>query len=158
MTSQPLETAFFFIDTQRELLRATLNRIIPASGAFPGAGDLGVVSYVDTVIARSAELRRLFARGLAQIDITSQELHAQGFMDLSEHQKDAVLRRVEANNSEFFSALLTHTYSGYYSNPLIIRLLGSDLRPPQPRGYELEPLDLSLLDRVRRRKPLYRPA
>jgi hypothetical protein len=158
MAWQPLETAFFFIDTQLELLRATLNRIIPADGAFPGAGDLGVVSYVDAVIGRSAELRRLFARGLTQIDVTSQELYAQGFMDLSDPQKDAVLRRVEANNLEFFSALITHTYSGYYSNPLLIRLLGPDIRPPQPRGYELEPLDLSLLDRVRRRKPLYRPA
>ena len=158
MTSQYLETAFFLVGPQRELLRATLNRIIPADGAFPGAGDLGVVGYVDAVIGRSAELRRLFAHGLTQIDITSQELHAQGFMDLSEHQKDAVLRRVEANNTEFFSALLTHTYSAYYSNPLIIRQLGQDLQPPQPRGHALEPLDLSLLDRVRRRRPLYRPA
>lgn len=158
MTTQYLESAFFLGDPQRELLRAMLNRIIPADGAFPGAGDLGVVGYIDAVIGRSAELRRLFAHGLTQIDVTSQELHAQGFMDLSEHQKDAVLRRVEADNSEFFSALLTHTYSGYYSNSLIMRLLGPDLRPPQPRGYELEPLDLSLLDQVRRRKPLYRPA
>jgi hypothetical protein len=158
MTTQDLETAFFVVGPQRELLRATLNRIIPADGVFPGAGDLGVVSYVDTVVARSAELRRLFARGLTQIDITSQELYAQGFMDLSEHQKDAVLRRVEANNSEFFGTLVTHTYSAYYSNPLIVSILGPDLRPPQPRGHELEPLDLSLLDRVRRRRPLYRPA
>jgi hypothetical protein len=158
MTTQYLEIAFFVVGPQRGLLRATLNRIIPADGAFPGAGDLGVVSYVDAVIGRSAELRRLFAHGLTQIDVTSQELYAQGFMDLSEHQRDAVLRRVEANNSEFFSALLTHTYSAYYSNPLIIRQLGQDPRPPQPRGHELEPLDLSLLDRVRRRRPLYRPA
>jgi hypothetical protein len=43
MTTQPLETAFFLIETQRELLRATLNWIIPANGAFPDAGDLGVV-------------------------------------------------------------------------------------------------------------------
>jgi len=65
---------------------------------------------------------------------------------------------VEAHNSEFFSDLVTHTYSGYYCNPLIIRILSLDVRPPQPRGYELEPIDLSLLDRVRQRKPLYRPA
>jgi hypothetical protein len=158
MTTRPLETAFFFTNTQRELLRAILDRIIPASGAFPGAGDLGVVAYVDAVVGRSAELRPLFARGVTQIDITSQELYSQAFGGLSDHQKDAVLCHVEAKNSEFFSALVTNTYSGYYSNPLIIRLLGLDVRAPQPRGYELEPLDLSLLDRVRLRKPLYRPA
>jgi hypothetical protein len=139
-------------------LHATLNRIIPASGTFPGAGDLGVVSYVETVVNRSAELRRMFARGVTQIDITSQELYAIAFGSIADHQKDAVLCRVEAQNSEFFSALITHTYSSYYSNPLIIRLLGLDARPPQPRGYELEPLDRNLLDWIRQRKPLYRPA
>lgn len=158
MTTQDLETAFFLVGPPRELLRATLNRIIQADGAFPGAGDLGVVSYVDTVIARSAELRRLFARGLTQIDVTSQELYGQGFIGLSDDQKDAALRRVEAENPEFFGTLVTHTYSGYYSHPLIARLLGPEVRPPQPQGYALEPLDLSLLDRVRRRRPLYRPA
>ena len=158
MTTQPVEAACFFSDTQGALLRSVLNRIIPASGAFPGAGDLGVISYLDAVVGRSAELRRLFAHGVTQIDISSQELYAQAFRSLADHQQDALLRRVEAENSEFFSALVTHTYSGYYSDPRIVRLLGLDARPPQPRGYELEPLDLSLLDRVRQRKPLYRPA
>jgi Gluconate 2-dehydrogenase subunit 3 len=148
---------YFFVDAQRELLHGVLNRIIPASDAFPGAGDLGVVAYLDSVIGRSAELRWLFSRGVTQIDITSQELYAQAFGNLSDDQKDAVLRRVEATCAEFFAALVTHAYSGYYSHPAIIRLLGMDVRPPQPRGYELEPLDLSLLDRVRQRKPLYRP-
>lgn len=156
MNTRPSEPASFFMGTQRELLHAILNRIIPASGAFPGAGDLGVASYVDAVGGGSAELRRLFAHGVTQIDITSQELYAQAFLRLSDHQRDAVLRHVEAKHSEFFSALITHTYSGYYSNPLIIRLLGLDIRPPQPRGYELEPLDLTLLERVKQRAPLYR--
>jgi Gluconate 2-dehydrogenase subunit 3 len=148
---------YFLIDTQRELLHGVLNRIIPGTGAFPGAGDLGVVAYLDAVIGRSAELRWLFSRGVTQLDITSQELYAQAFGNSSDDQKDAVLRRVEATCSEFFAALVTHTYSGYYSHPSIIRLLSMDVRPPQPQGYELEPFDLSLLDRVRQRKPLYRP-
>jgi len=29
-------------------------------------------------------------------------------------------------------------------------------RPPQPRGYHLEPLDLSLLDDIKQRQPIYR--
>jgi Gluconate 2-dehydrogenase subunit 3 len=158
MTTQLADPAAFFLDTQRELLRTVLNRIIPASSDFPGAGDLGVVSYIETVIGRSADLRRLFAGGITQIDITSQELYSQAFMSLSDHQQDAVLCHVEAHNLVFFSELVTHTYSGYYCNPLIIRVLGLDVRPPQPQGYELDPIDLSLLDRVRQRKPLYRQA
>jgi Gluconate 2-dehydrogenase subunit 3 len=158
MTAQPAETASFFTDTQRELLHAILNRIIPASESFPGAGDLGVASYVDTVVGQAVELRHLFVHGLTQIDIISQERYTQAFVTLSDHQKDAVLRHIEAGNPEFFAALVTRTYSGYYINPAILRLLGSNVQPPQPRGYELEPLDLNLLDRVKQRRPLYRPA
>src|SRR5262245_59031144 len=158
MQARPAEAAFFLNEAHWELMRAALNRIVPASGAFPGAGDLGIMSYVDAQIGRSAELRRLFARGVTQIDITSQELYTQEFRNLAEHQQDTVLRRVEAHNSEFFTALVTYTYSGYYSHSLIVRLLGLESHPPQPRGHELEPLDLSLLDRMKQRKPLYRPA
>jgi hypothetical protein len=51
-----------------------------------------------------------------------------------------------------------HTYSGYYSHPTVIRLLGLEARPPQPRGYHLEPLDFTLLDNVKQRGSLYRQA
>lgn len=156
MASQPAETACFFTDAQRELLRAILNRLIPASGSFPGAGDLGIASYIEKVIGQSAELRRLFAQGLAQIEITCQPPSGQEFSDLSDHQKDTALRHVEATNPEFFGALVTHTYSGYYSNPVVIRLLGLEVRPPQPQGYKLEPLDLGLLDTIKERGPLYK--
>jgi Gluconate 2-dehydrogenase subunit 3 len=156
MTTQPAETASFFTDTQRQLLHAILNRLIPASDSFPGAGDLGIASYIDTVVGHAVELRYLFVHGITQIDIISQEQYTQAFASLSDHQKDAVLRHVEASHPEFFAALATHTYSGYYSHPAIIRLLGEDIRPPQPRGYELEPLDFILLDRVKQRGPLYK--
>jgi hypothetical protein len=156
MTSQAAETASFFIDSQRELLRTVLNRLIPASGSFPGAGDLGIASYIEKVVGQSVALRRLFAQGLAQIEIACQPLSGQEFADLLDHQKDTVLRQVEATNPEFFSALVTHTYSGYYSNPLVVRLLGLEVRPPQPQGYKLEPFDLGLVDTIRQRGPLYR--
>ena len=48
------------------------------------------------------------------------------------------------------------TYSGYYSNPAVIRLLGLEARPPQPRDYVLEPLDISLLEPVKQRQLIYR--
>jgi choline dehydrogenase-like flavoprotein len=43
-----------------------------------------------------------------------------------------------------------------YSHPTIVRLLGMEGRPPQPRGHHLEPLDLSLLDNIKQRQPIYR--
>lgn len=148
----------FFKETQQRLLTAILNRIIPAGDKFPAAGDLGVASYLDGVIGRSADLRRLFAEGVAQIEIVSQERYGQGFINLSESQQEAVLRQVESIHAEFFATLVLHTYSGYYTHAEVVRLLGPDVRPPQPAGYHLEPLDLGLLESVKRRGPMYREA
>jgi hypothetical protein len=146
-----------FAAAQRELLVRVLNCLVPAAGAFPGAGDLGVASYLDRVVGPSAALKRLFAQGLVQITLSSQAQYAHPFTALPEGQCEAVLRHVEATAPEFFEALVTHTYSGYYSHPTIVRLLGLE-GPPQPRGYHLEPLELSLLDNTKQRQPIYRQA
>jgi hypothetical protein len=156
MADVSTESPVFFAAAQRELLVSVLNRIVPAAGAFPGAGDLGVASYIDRVVGQSTALRRLFAQGLVQITLMSLTQYAQPFTMLLEEQRDAVLRQVETTAPEFFEVLVTHTYSGYYSHPTIVRLLGMEGRPPQPRGYHLEPLDLSLLDNIKQRQPIYR--
>ena len=148
----------FFVASQQLLLSAVLNRLIPAADDFPGAGDLGIASYVDMVVGRFADLRRLFAEGLTHIALVSQAQQGQEFIPLADDHKDAVLRQVETLHPVFFEALVQHTYSGYYSHPTVIRLLGLEARPPQPRGYHLEPLDLTLLDHVKQRGSLYRPA
>jgi Gluconate 2-dehydrogenase subunit 3 len=148
----------FFVASQQMLLSAVLNRLIPATDDFPGAGDLGIASYVDTVVGCFADLRRLFAEGLTHIAMASQALEGQEFIALADDHKDAVLRQVETLHPTFFEALVQHTYSGYYSHPTVIRLLGLEARPPQPRGYHLEPLDFTLLDNVKQRGPLYRQA
>ncbi len=152
------ESPAFFATAQRELLVSVLNRLVPATGAFPGAGDLGVASYLDRVVGQSATLKRLFTQGLVQIMLTSQTQYAQPFTALLEGQCEVVLRHVETTAPEFFEALVTHTYSGYYSDSTIVRLLGMEGRPPQPHGYHLEPLDLSLLDNIKKRPPIYRQA
>ena len=158
MAEASTESPAFFAAVQRELLVRVLNCLVPAAGAFPGAGDLDVASYLDRVVGQSAALKRLFAQGFVQLTLTSQAQYAQPFTMLLEGQCDAVLRHVETMAPEFFEALVTHTYSGYYSHPAIVRLLGMEGRPPQPRGHHLEPLDLNLLDNIKQRQPIYREA
>jgi hypothetical protein len=156
MVEASIESPHVFAATQCDLLVAALNHLVPAAGAFPGAGDLGVVSYLDRVVGQSATLKRLFTQGLVQITLRSQAQYAQPFTTLTAEQGEAVLRHVETTAPEFFEALVTHTYSGYYSHPTIVQLLGLEGRAPQPRGYHLEPLDLRLLDNIKQRQPIYR--
>lgn len=111
---------------------------------------------MDTAIAGSQGLRRLFSEGLTSLEATSQEMHSKEFVRLSEQQAAEVLQRVESEQEEFFEAMVRQTYAGYYSDPTIVRLLGLEARPPQPGGYRLEPFDPGLLENVKNRSRFYK--
>ena len=152
------ETRRFLVDEQFTLVSSVLDRIIPQQGDMPGAGQLAVADYIDRAVGASAELKKLFSRGLAQIEIASQARHSGDFADLSAEQQDVVLREVESADAAFFEALVRQTYNGYYTTPAVLELLGLEARPPQPRGYEVEPGDLNLLENVKQRGQVYRDA
>lgn len=150
------ETPSFLIDAQLVLVTSILDRVVPPEGEKPGAGQLGVAEYLDRVVAASARLKKLFTRGLAQIEITSHGQHSREFSDLPAEQRDAVLSEVESAEPEFFEALVRQTYNGYYTDSRVLELLGLEARPPQPQGYDVPPGDLSLLENVKRRGKVYR--
>jgi hypothetical protein len=52
--------------------------------------------------------------------------------------------------------LVLHAYTGYYQQARVVEALGLEARPPHPEGYRMEPNDFALLERVRRRRRLYR--
>ena len=56
----------------------------------------------------------------------------------------------------FLPVLLFQTYQGYYQIPAVLAALGLPPRPPHPKGYEIEPNDLELLEPVRAREKMYR--
>ena len=109
----------FFTDPERELLSAVLDRIVPAAKELPGAGQLGVVEYVDGAVSESSETKVLFSRGLAAI-----RAGAADFAGLVDELKDDLLRRVESAEPEFFQTLVRLTYNGYYTSPRVQELLG----------------------------------
>ena len=145
-----------FTKTQEELLNGILNRLIPPEDDLPGAGDLGLASYIDPVVAESSDLIRLFLAGLDYLDIAEQETTGRPFGMLSTLEKDETLIRLQATHTEFFDTLLQHTYNGYYTKAGILSLIGHEARPPQPLGYPMKPFDPRLLDNVRERGRLYR--
>ena len=150
------EGSAFLVGSQIALVNSMLDRIIPPEGNLPGAGRLGVAGHIDRVLGSSAGLRKLFTRGLAQIDILSHGRHAKGFTDLSTVEKDAVLGDVESSEPGFFGDLVRHTYNGYYTHRTVIEFLGLEARPPQPRGYQVEPGNLGLIENVKKRGQVYR--
>jgi hypothetical protein len=145
-----------FTDLQRDLLTSVLNRIIPPEGQLPGAGDLGLVSFLEGVIEGEAQLNRLFNAGLAQIEIAAGNRDSSGFQALNDDGKDAALKEVEASHPEFFGALVLQTYNGYYTNPSVFQLIGYAEQPTQVTNGSLELLDESLLEQQKQRAPFWR--
>jgi len=78
------------------------------------------------------------------------------FTVLDSDQQIEVLCDVEKESVEFFSALVKHTYNGYYTNKKVLELCGASTVPPQPDGHVVEIGDLSSLESVKARGKLDR--
>ena len=141
-----------FSEEQSVLLIAVLNRIIPADGDLPGAGDLGLSQFVASAAAGNPASVRLFTLGLRQVDIASPK--GSSFIDLSAQEQDTALKSVESSSPEFFQALVLQTYNGYYTHQQILEKIGYAPHAPQ-RGEQPELLDEKLLDKQRERAPFW---
>jgi len=145
-------------DEQRRLLVAVLDRIVPPNGALAGAGSLGVDAAIDTTLAQTPRLRRLFLGGLAEIEVAAERETGQDFLALDAEAQERVLRTVEEAEPAFFAALVEHTYRGYYVRPEVHAAIGYATRPPQPLGHELAPWREELLKLQVHRAPFWRRA
>ena len=133
---------------QRLLLRAALNVLLPPHGELPGAGDLDVGASIERTLSTSPRLRRLVLHGLASLAIDR-------FIELPPAAKVESLLRIEHQQPASFTALVEHSYRGYYTLPAVHAALGYQ-GPPQPRGNILPPFDLELLRTQRERIPFWR--
>ncbi len=142
-----------FTEDEQRTLASVLDEIIPPSvdGRLPGAGQIGVASYVEVALQKTPALKAMVAQGLADLDQLARRQHAAGFAALPRAEKLRLL-----NEQGFILPLTIHTYAGYYQHARVIAALGLEARPPHPQGYDMEPNDLTLLDAVRRRPKLYR--
>jgi hypothetical protein len=139
------------------VLTEVLDTLVPESGDFPGAGAVAL-DHVLAMAAASAEIERLLLEGLQAVEAEVRVIGAPRLASLGVDEREALLRRVERAHPESFEALVKHTYDGYYAHKRVLESLGLDARPPHPRGYEVEAVDLPDLARVTARGPLYRPA
>ena len=153
---------------QLALLEAVQNRLIPAQGEMPGAGDAGCPNTIDRFLSERPALRRPVIAALNAIEAAageasnaSSEVNANSthvaFLTLSDAQRDAVLRAVEVEHPDLFRMLVNQTYSAYYTNPAVLLILG--WKPPQPEGFPTPPpFDEALLANVKQRGKLWRDA
>jgi hypothetical protein len=142
---------------RRDLLTVVLDTLVPASGGFPGAGEVAL-DHVLAVAASSGDVERLVSRGLQAVEEATRAAGAADLASLSPDDRESVLRRVEESHAGLFEALVRLTYDGYYSHPTVVARLGLDPSPLHPRGHRVEARELPDLSRVIARGPIFRPA
>ena len=133
-------------------LRCLAGMIVPASAKYdvPGADDDTIFADIvnsigrdrDSVRAALAKLRTLAGGPFASLDAT---------------RRAEVAAKLRAEGGAAVGVLTRVVLLCYYRDDRVMVSLGLELRPPFPKGHEVEQGDWSLLDPVRGRKPFWRP-
>ena len=139
-------------------LACVLDEIIPPSGdgRLPGAGELGLVAFLERKLRESPDLRPAVEQGLATLARLARERDAAGFAEVPGPERLALLNALAPLEPAFLPGLIFHTYVGYYQSARVLEGLGLEPRPPFPKGYAMEGVDPTRLDAVRRRPPMWR--
>jgi hypothetical protein len=145
-------------DDQRRALAPVLDGYIPRSdeGAMPGAGELGVAGAVDEALRRVPAMHAQVVESLAAMDRLATTRGAARFTALSAEQQAEVLGELSCSEHAFPPMLMLYTFGCYYAHPRVLAHYGLEARAPHPKGWEVAPTDLSLLEPVRRRGAIWR--
>jgi hypothetical protein len=144
----------FFTETEWEILQAACERLVPQPDR--PHDPVPIVPFIDEKLHENTgngyryedmpPQREAWRRGVAAIDAEARARWGQGFRDLPENQKDAVLRSIQHGDISsdawsgmppqrfFASALLYEAVSVYYAHPAAWSEIGFG-GPASPRGY-----------------------
>jgi len=141
-----------------DALAALLDEIVPPrpDGRLPGAGALGLAASLLRSVAERPELGAVLAPGLAAYAALLAERGAARPAELAPAERRAFLDALAARAPGLLPTLAFLTYAAYYQDPRVLEALGREPRPPWPKGFTIPPGDLSGLEAVRARGPVYR--
>jgi hypothetical protein len=136
---------------QRDDLQVVAAMIVPASSEYnvPGADDAAIQADMLATLGRDTPMVREALDHLAQ-------LAGMPLANLDVARRDAVAAQFRASGGPAAATLVRVVLQCYYRDDRVLRSLGLELRPPFPKGYELEQGDWSLLDPVKARSPMLR--
>lgn len=116
-------------DHQNELVTVISELIIPETDT-PGAKAAGVNEFIDKMLTdwNTANEKKHFLSELDKIDETSNSMHGDDFLDLSQEQQIAVLEQKEQEANEkpmpdtdlppFIKMMKEYTLVGYYTSEI----------------------------------------
>lgn len=120
-SQQPMN---IFAEEEALILAAIAERIFPKTDT-PGAVEIGAVNYIEIALAGDyAALVPLYHQGLRAIQRYSRSKFNKNFLELSDTDKDTVLKDFEAGAAdnfkaaaEFFETVRYHVLEGVFCEP-----------------------------------------
>jgi hypothetical protein len=145
------DSPFALSSDQRWSLQCLANTLIPASVEYgvPSAGDDLIFADVLRSFGRDAE-------HVVAVLQTLDRISGGVFADLDPLRRDAVAALLCEAGGQALMYLSQIILQCYYRDDRVMRSLDMEVRPPFPKGFEVEQGDWSLLDPVRARLKLYR--
>ena len=134
-------------------LRVLVGTMIPASTRYevPGADDEAIFADIVRSLGRDTQVVR---RAIAVLD----ELAGGSLADCPAQARDDAIACFRSEHPALATTLVAVTVRCYYRDDRVMRSIGMELRPPYPKGFEIEQGDWSLLEPVRQRGPIWRRA
>lgn len=151
--SVPITRATALDDAERRTLRVLVRAMIPASSDYgvPGADDDRI--FADIVASVGRDLPAV------QAALTELDRIAGGSLSLASPQTQAeAIAAFRDRHGALVPPLVALTTRCYYRDDRVMQAIGMEVRPPYPKGFQVEQGDWSLLDPVRARGPIWRPA
>ena len=136
-----------------ECLRCIAGHMIPADPrrGMPAADDAAIIADMAGSVIRDAESLTLL---LGSVD----EAAGGRLCGLPREEREPLLARLRAQDPLGFAVVEAVIARTYYRDDRVLRSIGMEPRPPFPNGYDIPETDWSLLDPVRARGSIMRPA
>lgn len=146
---------------QGRVLAAWADRLVPAEGAWPAAGEVGAAVYADNTASRSPLLRAMLLRAVELVERRARERHGAGFADCPPAQRDVILAELEQDEDDaaLFGLVLELVFEGYYRAAPVLAVVEArtGFRVMAPvEGVAIEAFDEGLLARVKELPPRQR--
>ncbi len=108
---------------QLEIVRVVQDILFPSDGNGPGANDVEAHYYLDWVVSdprMDAEDSEYIIDGIGWVDETAQEDYSKGFLSLSGHEQEDVIRKIskEGWGEDWLSTILNYIFEALLSDPL----------------------------------------
>jgi len=133
-----------------EFLKALLNLMIPpsASRELPGAGTLGLETAVATGLQTDPLLGPMVEAGAQAVREAALSQHPEGLPGMAPQAAAKLLEGQLASHPFLIVGMSRHLFPAYYQHPQVLEAIGEPPRPPFPEGFDVEPTDPKLLEKL----------